>query len=82
MAAREPWDAAAGRWVAYVEGPNPRPPHSRRRVYLRSIAPWHSQTTTAADALRFDTKREAVAAIRGLRSRRRRGVVTGAERVE
>lgn len=86
MTARSPWDPEAGPWVGFIDEPHPRRV-AQARIKLRSyvhrddpadrrIWGW---TTNVADAIRYDSKREALAAVRRGRSVVA-GVVTGAER--
>lgn len=82
MVARRPYQDGAGPWVAYMDHTrysaktDTRVP-CRSYVYNTTTA-WGSWTGTKADAMRFDTKAEALAFVR--RGPRRRGIRTGAER--
>lgn len=76
MTGRRAWDPKAGPWVAYVERPHPNS-HNGVRT-MRSYPFPHgdpdmwagmSWTTTATDAIRYDTRAEALAVIAGPRRR-------------
>lgn len=82
MAVRRHFDPKAGPWVAFKHSPKSDRPHEQRKAYPWSDdAPWQAYTSDPKDALRFDTKAEALAFIRNWNPRRA-GVVTGAERVD
>lgn len=84
MTAREHFDPSAGVWIAWYEGLNVRT-GVPNRTYLRS-GPFGlrhtSWTTTAADAIRFDTKAEAMLAMNTIRpGRMPAGYRKGASRI-
>lgn len=82
MTAKSPWESGAGPWVAYRDEPN-RQGTANRRVYLNTVsAVYVGSTLTRADAIRFDTKAEALAAASQAWPMRVAGVVKGAERVD
>lgn len=79
MTGRVPWDPQAGPWVAFVESPHPRarpdgPTTLRAYPWPHGDpADWQgwSWTSVLEDAIRYDSKAEALAAVAGPR---RRGV--------
>lgn len=68
MTQRNYYDEGAGPWVAYIEGDrvDGKGQLRRFRSYPWGLPPWSGMTWTgsAEDSIRFDTKREALAAIR------------------
>lgn len=81
MTARQAYEDGAGDWVAYREELSRDGTRQVRHFLKREPSMWVSTTVTAGDAVRFDTKAEALAAagvawpVRGL------GVRKGAERI-
>lgn len=71
MTARNPWQPGAGPWVACIERPHLTRPGEVLRSYPWSAEParwggW-SWTSNPEDAIRYDTKAEALAAVAGPR---------------
>jgi len=67
MAARRPWQEGAGPWVSWVD--RPHQVHGAPAI-MRSFrwSGWGTWTTILDDAMRYDTKAEALADIAGPRS--------------
>lgn len=84
MTARAYYDPEAGPWVAYREVP--RTNRKTGEVERRKDYPWSARSVwpsyigTPEEALRFDTKKEALEFIKGWHPVRRRGIRLGAER--
>lgn len=84
MTARRPWEEGAGPWVSWIERPHikhPAPAVMRDFRWapqsdVRGFASW---TAMLDDALRYDTKAEALADIAGPR---RKGMTRHAMRYE
>lgn len=81
MTAKHSWEPDAGPWVAYRDEPN-RDGTSTRRWYLANDSAVHSSLTyKQQDAVRFDSKAEALAAGRRAWPNRVTGCTKGAETV-
>lgn len=77
MTARYSWEPGAGPWVAYRDEPGRRRPVIRH--YALSLSSSQAEPVTA-QALRFDTRAEALAFARAKWPRRAVGCRIGAER--